>query len=278
MLHRPVRLRACSACGVLLLALLVPRALVFAQSETDGGAKPNKPLFTWRDGVLGGGFIALTVVAAPLDEPIARRFRDPSSRTNGFMNRSSRAIEAAAAPGAIGAGLALYALGRATGSRPLEDLGLHTTEALAIGGVTTALLKGIAGRARPNVEGVTGSGDFVLMRGLRRRQGYTSFPSGHTTMAFATAATVTSEAQRVWPNHTWIIGPVMYGAATLVGFSRIYNNEHWASDVVFGAAIGTISGIKVVRRHRRDSRSPDREAATTKRATVPFVVGWSVPW
>jgi membrane-associated phospholipid phosphatase len=39
----------------------------------------------------------------------------------------------------------------------------------------------------------------------------------------------------------------MYGGATLVGLSRMYNNAHWASDVVLGAAIGTFSGIKVVR-------------------------------
>ena len=39
----------------------------------------------------------------------------------------------------------------------------------------------------------------------------------------------------------------MYGGATLVGLSRMYNNAHWASDVTLGAAIGTFSGIKVVR-------------------------------
>jgi membrane-associated phospholipid phosphatase len=39
----------------------------------------------------------------------------------------------------------------------------------------------------------------------------------------------------------------MYGGATLIGLSRMYNNAHWTSDVVVGAAIGTFSGIKVVR-------------------------------
>ena len=39
----------------------------------------------------------------------------------------------------------------------------------------------------------------------------------------------------------------MYGGATLVGLSRMYNNAHWASDVALGTAIGTFSGIKVVR-------------------------------
>ena len=39
----------------------------------------------------------------------------------------------------------------------------------------------------------------------------------------------------------------MYGGATLVGLSRMYHNNHWASDVALGAAIGTFSGLKVVR-------------------------------
>ena len=41
----------------------------------------------------------------------------------------------------------------------------------------------------------------------------------------------------------------MYGGAALVGVSRMYNNRHWASDVIIGAAIGTFAGNKVVRYH-----------------------------
>jgi hypothetical protein len=40
---------------------------------------------------------------------------------------------------------------------------------------------------------------------------------------------------------------VFYGGATLMGLSRIYNNQHWASDVMAGAAIGTLIGVKVVK-------------------------------
>ncbi len=38
-----------------------------------------------------------------------------------------------------------------------------------------------------------------------------------------------------------------YGGATVSGLSRMYNNAHWASDVVLGAGIGTLSGIMAVR-------------------------------
>jgi len=69
-------------------------------------------------------------------------------------------------------------------------------------------------------------------------------PSGHATDGFVAAAAVTAETGRWWPRSTRIVGPLMYGGATMVGLSRMYHNKHWASDVVLGAAIGTFSGRK----------------------------------
>jgi len=43
------------------------------------------------------------------------------------------------------------------------------------------------------------------------------------------------------------VGPVLFGLAGVVGVSRMYNNAHWASDVIVGAAIGTFVGWKVTR-------------------------------
>ena len=66
---------------------------------------------------------------------------------------------------------------------------------------------------------------------------------------FAAAAAVVSETDRWWPEATIYVAPLMYGGAALIGVSRMYNNKHWASDVVMGAAIGTFAGLKVVRYH-----------------------------
>jgi membrane-associated phospholipid phosphatase len=139
----------------------------------------------------------------------------------------------------------------------MADLGLHGTEAIAVGlGVVTAV-KVLAGRARPYVN-VTDPGDFGFGRGFRREE-YRSFPSGHTVMAFSAAAAVTSETSRWWPGSRWYVGPLMYGGASLVGASRMYNNKHWASDVLVGAAVGTFAGMKTVRyHHSRPSNRIDR--------------------
>jgi membrane-associated phospholipid phosphatase len=92
--------------------------------------------------------------------------------------------------------------------------------------------------------------NWQLLRGFPR-ENFRSFPSGHTTAAFAAAAAVTNETVRWWPKWQWAIGTAMFGGATMLGLSRMYNNRHWASDVVLGAAIGTFAGDKVVRFNHR---------------------------
>jgi membrane-associated phospholipid phosphatase len=130
----------------------------------------------------------------------------------------------------------------------LRDLGWHGVESVIYAQALTGVLKGVLGRARPFVVNDSNPHDFKFFGGFSNSD-RTSFPSGHTTTAFAAAASVTSEARRHWPDKwwsTWLIGPVLYGGATMVGISRMYHNKHWASDVVMGAAIGTVSGYKVV--------------------------------
>lgn len=67
---------------------------------------------------------------------------------------------------------------------------------------------------------------------------YTSFPSGHTTTAFAIASVLAMG----YPDKIWI-GISSYTVASLVGLSRIHDGHHWGSDVVAGAALGSFIGI-----------------------------------
>ena len=66
---------------------------------------------------------------------------------------------------------------------------------------------------------------------------FTSFPSGHTATVFAAAEWLRTE---YWQRSPWI-GMAGYAAATATGVLRVYNNRHWVSDVVAGAAIGFLS-------------------------------------
>ncbi len=69
------------------------------------------------------------------------------------------------------------------------------------------------------------------------RSGKSSFPSGHTTTAFAAAEFLNREYKDVSP---WY-GIAGYIAATTTGFFRMCNNKHWLSDIIAGAGFGILS-------------------------------------
>ena len=233
------------------LATLAGPAATSAQSVEIPQVRPdsatvraNKRLFTQRDLVVAGAFTATTLLFLPLDQQLARDLQDSSVQANRFFSKASKGVEYIATPGAYFIGGGMYLLGRAAGKPRIADLGWHGTEAVILGELTATLLKGTLGRARPFVA-TDDPGNFRFGRGFQSGQ-WKSFPSGHTTTAFAAAAAVTDETSLWWPKSTWIVGPIMYGGATLVGLSRMYHNRHWASDVAVGALIGTFSGKKVV--------------------------------
>ncbi len=66
---------------------------------------------------------------------------------------------------------------------------------------------------------------------------YQSFPSGHTTEAFASAEFMRMEFKDVSP---WY-GVAGYAMATATGMLRMYNDKHWMSDVIAGAGVGIAS-------------------------------------
>ena len=214
-----------------------------AQADTIG---PPIPLFTYRDAVLAGSVVVATVIAKPFDERIAARLQDSSTQDSRRIQRLATFVRTVATPGSYYIGVSMYAAGRLTDHDRLADVGLHGTEALIIGEGVAGVVKALVGRQRPSVTPANPN-SYQFMRGLTGGDEYRSFPSGHTVSAFAAAAAVTAETAHNAPNTTWIVAPILYGGATLVGVSRMYNNRHWASDVIIGAGIGTFAGLKVVR-------------------------------
>jgi membrane-associated phospholipid phosphatase len=204
-------------------------------------------LFTENDAWIAGGFVVTTVAMHPFDKWFAEKLQRPNNQENRFLRHQATNLRLIGEPGTLIIGASMYGIGRAFGNERMADLGLHGSEAVLIGIGITAAGKFLAGRARPysNIEDPR---DWGLGRGLKEDR-YRSFPSGHSTMGFAAASAVSAETARWWPKTRWIIGPAMYGGAALIGASRMYNNKHWASDVVMGAAIGTFAGLKVVRYH-----------------------------
>ena len=104
----------------------------------------------------------------------------------------------------------------------------------AAGGFVYSLCKWFAGRQRPVV--LIDPLAFTPFRngwaGLFDEPNL-SFPSGHTCLAFATAATLAICIPR------WRYA--FYALAAVVGIERVVENAHYLTDVIAGAGVGTLS-------------------------------------
>lgn len=202
-------------------------------------------MFGTRDAVTLGAFALGGVVAYHNDRGIARAFQRADVQDNRAIRNTAAVFRNTGQPGVLLAGLSAYAIGRVAQRPSLASAGLRVTEALVVAGTLTGIGKVAAGRSRPFVTAGVNPSDFQWWRG--RREGFTSMPSGHTSAAFATAGALAVEWRASWPGSARLAVPLLYAGAGLVGLSRIYNDKHWASDVVAGAALGTLSGSVVAR-------------------------------
>lgn len=229
--------RAAVLVATTLLAGLAPLPIA-------GQAGGPEPLFDNSDAVTAGAFVAGTGAAFALDRRLAGVFRDSTLQRARGLQEAAWTFNHLAVPGVFVLSAGMYGVGRLGGDGDLADVGLHMGESVAVGLAVTYAVKILVGRARPSVD-IGDPFDFGLGRGLGDR-GYRAFPSGHTTIAFAAAAAGARELDRLWPGHGALAAALTYGPATLVGLARMFDTRHWASDVIFGAAIGSFAGWKTV--------------------------------
>jgi membrane-associated phospholipid phosphatase len=127
--------------------------------------------------------------------------------------------------------LGVLTTGFLTGDSEITRAGGRLAASVVVSTVAFNTLKLISGRARPDA----GSGAFAL----RPFSGQGGFPSGHSTVAFALATSLADDLHNAWA------AAGLYAVAAGTAWSRVYDERHWASDVIFGAALG-ITTAKVV--------------------------------
>jgi membrane-associated phospholipid phosphatase len=161
---------------------------------------------------------AAAFVLHPADDNLAGWVRDgePSSYTGLGSFLGDGWIQA-------GAAVATYAVGATRRDPRVTHLGSDLMRAQLLNGVLTRGFKLVAGRERPS-------------------GGNHSLPSGHASAAFVSAAVL---AGHFGPK----VGVPAYVAAGFIGWTRVRDNAHWMTDVVVGAALGTLVG-RTVSRHR----------------------------
>jgi membrane-associated phospholipid phosphatase len=166
---------------------------------------------------------------------------------------ASRAISYAGSVYGLGAvATTFYLIGRKNNDYRARETGLLSAEALIDSVITGGALKAITQRARPQA-GVERSEFF---------DGGSSFPSGHSTQAWAVATIIASEYK-----HRRAVQVAAYGVASAVSIARFTGHKHYVSDVVAGSALGYGIGRFVYKaRHRELPESGDNDALTSKSA------------
>jgi membrane-associated phospholipid phosphatase len=136
-----------------------------------------------------------------------------------------------------------YLYGNIADDNRARRASLLSLESFAISGALTSGMKMLAERHRPKTGDAptTWDGPHLSSKNV-------SFSSGHTAAAFS-VATVFADQYK----DNAFIPPIAYGLATLTGLSRIYSNEHWASDVFFGAALGYFTSKALLWYHKEDT-------------------------
>jgi hypothetical protein len=165
--------------------------------------------------LIGGG---LAAAAHPADQSINTSFVSHYDSVNKVFAAGKYIGNT---PEQVALSLGTYAFGRVFDQPRVSHLGMDLLQAQILTEMMVEPLKFATGRMRPD--------------GSNRR----SFPSGHAAVTFASATVI--ERHLGWRKS--ILG---YTIASYVAASRLHDDRHYLSDVVFGAAVGSIAGRTVV--------------------------------
>lgn len=171
------------------------------------------------DWVKGGALAAGAVLgSALLDKPVDRFVKRHQEGTPLRALGNFGKVMPVALVGAAGAAMAF-------GDSRMENTGLIALQSVAGAVGVTELGKFAIGRARPGEE----RGPWSRAADGRSNS---SFPSGHSAVAFAAVTPFAQEYDAPW----------LYGVAALSAAGRVSARQHWVSDTVAGGALGYVIG------------------------------------
>ena len=213
----------------------------------------QKTFFTRGDLYKAAAILAVSGVVSVFDERIAHWTQSESVQGSDSRHNTADNLTVVNETPLTLAAVASYGVGRLIRNETVADVGLHATESLVLTVGMAEAIRGPLGRLRPRAS-PDDAFHFKLGTGFSNFAAR-SFPSIHAAVAWATATTVVGEVKFRNPDAVKYVAPPLYAAALVPGFTRMYLNQHWASDVVAGTFMGAMLGSKVVyyaHTHRRN--------------------------
>lgn len=244
---------------VLILVFILSPVLLFAQVDTlrlnkyyakkywsDSKEVVTAP-FHW-DGHDWTKFAVFTGTTASMffvDDEIrdaSQSFRNYSGETGKFI--SANFLEPFGGKYSLAVTGSFLVYGLLANDSKSGSTGLLALESFLISSAFVRIPKYMFGRTRPYEHPNVSPFDF------KGPGGGHSFPSGHTIAVFSVASVIANQ----YADTKWV--PIVsYSVAGLTGFSRVFDNKHWASDVLMSGILGTLIGNMVCNKKNNDSVS-----------------------
>jgi membrane-associated phospholipid phosphatase len=183
---------------------------LFTETVGDLTRLPSRENLTW---------LGIGAVAALAAHAADHRVTTTVTGTRLFGSSLDSGSTVGGMPVQLGSAFATFAVGKLTNSPKVTAVGGDLVRAQLVAQTLTYGIKYAVQRTRPDGTSY-------------------SFPSGHSATTFASATVL----QR---HFGWKVGVPAYAVASLVATSRIRDNRHYLSDVVFGATIGMVAGRTV---------------------------------
>ena len=238
---------------------------------TDWGAYLTLPLrMNGKDFIYAGTVIGGTVLISTLDKEVRNAVSQQghSDFNNDFWDIPS-AYGQIQYPALFGA--CLYTAGLFTRQTEIRKTGRMLVQALIYSGTLGLGIKYVLGRVRPYA---SVSGSQYEFKWFETSEDAQAFPSGHAIVAMATSTVL---AEKI---NTWWARAILYPFALMTGYSRIYNDKHWLSDVVFGAALGYGTGMFVLHQEERREKDDKKKVKNTGSGLnfFPTMTGFGFTW
>lgn len=211
----------------------------------DGKALATQPL-RWeaKDWLTLGGVTAGTYLAYSFtDEDIHQYFKERPELKEKTLFKISKMYGEPLISGLVAGGLYIYSIGYKD-----DEAGLIAFEILESFGFSLALnigIKTFIGRSRPYKNNGDHEFDFFNIG-----YGTTSFPSGHSTVAFSLSTVLAAHTDN------YLYKALLFTPAFFTATQRMVQDQHWSSDVFAGAAIGFFVGNYLVNSHRQNEYFP----------------------
>jgi undecaprenyl-diphosphatase len=169
--------------------------------------------------------VTISIQAQSISEVNTLRRINPDNPNSAVWNNLSNTSKYIS----VGIPVGYFVAGLIHDNKDLKQKAAYTAATILLNTATTTLLKNVVKRERP----------YNVYPGIfpDKIESDYSYPSGHTSSAFATATSLAITTKK------WYVAVPAFAWSASVGYSRIYLGQHYPSDVIMGALVGSSSAF-----------------------------------